>query len=145
MSDGATFVERVKRLGLDSSQFVVIGSGILDAYGIRRADDIDLVVTEGLFGKLVRRKSLELAVRHGEKVVSGDIDGERVEAWLTWVTPDLQSAASLDYLVQHSTKIDGVRFVSLEYIEAWKKTARRTKDLQDLELIAAYRMESCNE
>lgn len=145
MSGKAAFVERVKDLGLDVGQFVVIGSGILDAYGIRHADDIDLVVTDELFRDLASRKSLELAVRHGEEVVSGDISGEQVEAWRNWVTPDMQSVADLGYLLQYITEVDGVRLMSLEYVEAWKKSAGRDKDLRDLELIAAYRKEQSGE
>lgn len=145
MSGNAAFVERVKGLGFNVSQFVVIGSGILDAYGIRHADDIDLVVTDELFKELASRKSLELTVRHDEEVVSGDINGEQVEVWRNWMTPDMQSVADLDYLLQYSTEVDGVRLVSLDYIEAWKKSAGRDKDLRDLELIAVYRKEQNGE
>lgn len=42
----------VEKLNLRKNEFVVLGSGILAALGIRNADDIDLLIQPELFEKL---------------------------------------------------------------------------------------------
>lgn len=43
------FIRTVKELNLDPSDYVVIGSGVLCALGLRDADDVDVIVSEPVF------------------------------------------------------------------------------------------------
>jgi hypothetical protein len=45
-------VSRVKELNLPLGEYCVFGSGVLEIYGIRKAKDVDLLVTENLYNKL---------------------------------------------------------------------------------------------
>ncbi len=53
MSD---YIKRVKKLNLPTNEYVVIGSGLLDVLGIRKAVDIDIVASRQLFKKLQKEK-----------------------------------------------------------------------------------------
>ena len=48
------FIKAVKDLELKPEDYIVIGSGILVALGIREADDIDIVVSKDAFDKLAK-------------------------------------------------------------------------------------------
>ena len=43
-----TIISRIKQLRLPYGQYVVVGSGTLDALGIRQAADIDIAVLPAL-------------------------------------------------------------------------------------------------
>ena len=45
-------VERIKKLNLPVGHYVVVGSGVMDALGMRPAHDIDIAVTPELFKTL---------------------------------------------------------------------------------------------
>lgn len=47
--------ERVKKLDLPLGEYAVFGSGLLDAWSIRKANDLDIIVTEKLFEELKRK------------------------------------------------------------------------------------------
>ena len=49
-----TISDRVKALGFPLGQYVVVG-GAMEAFGIRPANDLDVVVTEDLFAELMRK------------------------------------------------------------------------------------------
>lgn len=53
--------EKVKELNLPSGKYVVVGSGILDAMGIRPASDVDIAATKiytKSLGKMVHGKNM---------------------------------------------------------------------------------------
>ncbi|MEX0651862.1 MAG: hypothetical protein WD509_00220 [Candidatus Paceibacterota bacterium] len=41
--------ERVKRLNFPFGEYVVVGGGVMEAYGLRNAGDLDIVVGSALF------------------------------------------------------------------------------------------------
>ena len=59
-------IERVKKLRLPFGQYVVIGSGTLDALGIRRAVDIDIAVLSELHAALRATGEWEEYERYGK-------------------------------------------------------------------------------
>lgn len=47
-----SIIEKIKDLNFPTSQYVVVGSGTLDALGIRKATDIDIAILPELHKKL---------------------------------------------------------------------------------------------
>lgn len=45
-------VDRVKDLGLPADEFIVFGSGPLEAFGIRETRDVDLFISKALYKQL---------------------------------------------------------------------------------------------
>ncbi len=125
-------ISRIKALGLPDGQFVVIGSGVMDALGLREATDIDLVVKPELFAQLKADRAWNVGERHRETVLTHD----DVEVWLSWGTPDGQP--NFEVLYDGGITIDDIRFASPEFVLDWKRAAHRPKDVEDVRLLEEY-------
>lgn len=120
-------VERLKELHLSDGDFVVVGSGILNALGIRESGDIDLIVSEAAYARLDAD-----GWTHGlwgEQVV---LQKDIFDLGRIWFGKDVED------LLKDAQFVDGVPYLSLEDVYAWKKIKGRDKDIRDLELIQAY-------
>lgn len=122
-----SIVARVKALGLPLEEVIVIGSGLLDAYGLRDAHDVDLVVSKELFEQLKQADRFEKEIRHNDEVLLGD----DLEIWLDW-------GASFEDLMQQAVTVDGVRFAAPETIIEHKQQRGSEKDLNDIRLLREY-------
>ncbi len=124
-----TFIQRVKDLGLPLDQLVVIGSGLLDVYGLRSADDIDLVVSESLYDSLKIRRDYQESTKHDERCLTAD----KVEVWQTW-----GAGYEFKVLLSNAVTIDGVSFISPDLLIVKKRELGRDKDLNDIKLLEQY-------
>ena len=66
-------IEKIKELNLPKDQYVVIGSGVMDILGIRRANDIDLSVTKELHQKLRETGKWEEYENYGKIFLKKDV------------------------------------------------------------------------
>ncbi len=126
-----TIVRRFQELGLPADQCVVIGSGILDALGLRESDDIDLVVSSDVFATLQADGSWTAKEKHNDIVLLKD----DAEVWQDWGADEEASFLSL---YENSVIIDGVHFVNPQFLLAWKKQQSREKDVKDIQLLEEY-------
>lgn len=125
--------DRVRNTDLPLDKIIVIGSGILDVLGIRSAQDIDLAVEPELFETLESKGWTTTQSAWGETYfVKGDC-----EAWTGWRDAG-QLKPTYTELLKDTVVIDDIRYMSLEYVKAWKQQKARPKDLTDLLLISAY-------
>ncbi len=127
----ATFIERLRALGLDPDNFVVVGSGLLDVLGIRTADDIDLVVSHSLYEELSQHPSWVMTEVDGHEL----LQTKGSEAWLAW---DNDGKPNFDELVGDNNVVAGYNFVTLARLRRWKVEHDRPKDQRDVVLIDAY-------
>jgi len=123
-----TIVDRVRELGLPAGQFVVIGSGVLDALGLRPSGDVDLAVSDTLFDQLKADGWRVTARRDGEVLERGD-----VEAWHGW-GPD----ADFERLLAGSVMIDEIHFANPQFVIDRKRQRGSAKDLTDIKLLEEY-------
>lgn len=129
----------IEAIGLNADTSVVIGAGILEALGIRKCTDIDLVVSERTFSDLFATNKFELGENFGVKVLRNDIFDIRT----IWGV--LGKPYDLEELKKESVLIDDVRYINLDFSlkvkESWIKNdkAPRQKDFRDIELIKKYR------
>lgn len=63
--------------------------------------------------------------------------GGEAEIWSSW--PTEHGRVGLGELAVDAEVVDGVQFVSLDFIERWKLWFGRDKDMRDVELIQRYR------
>lgn len=126
-----TITERFRELGLPVDQVVIIGSGIMDALGIRTSRDIDLVVSQSLFSQLEASADWRASERHGEVVLERD----DAEAWLSWGS---EGQPNFDELYQSGTTVDGIRLASLDFVLSWKRDQADPKHQADVRLIEDY-------
>ena len=125
-------VERIKALNFPIGQYVIIGSGPLDALGIRPANDIDIAVMPELFKTLRASGEWEKEERYGKIFLkrSGlDINPEL--SWSDYPTTTKEAIAS-------ALVIDGISFMNLEELKRFKTALGREKDKADIALIEKY-------
>jgi len=123
-----SIIERVKATKLPLDEVVVIGSGLLDALGLRKADDIDLVVSRVLFDRLTVSSAYTQKERAGEPYLIRD----DIEIWMSWGN---DRKPNFDALKDAGVVIDGVTFVNKDFLISWKKQSGRDKDISDIRLL----------
>ncbi len=127
----------LSNFGLNSTNSIVIGSCILDALGIRKSNDIDVVVKEQEFQRL--KSSGEFKVR---KLPSKEIlYNELLEIGTSWSV--LDNEVYFDQLYKDSVVIGKVRYSSLDSLYTAKVLYAQTpdgrqKDRDDIKLIEDY-------
>ncbi|MBP8590952.1 hypothetical protein KBI33_00590 [Candidatus Shapirobacteria bacterium] len=127
----------LQRFGLNSDNSVVIGSGILEAIGVRKSHDIDLVVLPKVFNFLKDSGKFALSYAHGREVLSG----ASLEISASWYV--LGEKYYFKDLIGESIVIDGVRYITVDFLYKVKKSwfeegSARPKDIKDIKLIEKY-------
>jgi len=125
---------RVKKFKLPTGQYAVFGSALLDVWGLRKAADLDIIITPELYQKL-KKQGWEERQAHGfpmlvkddanvttvqDKPTDGDYNPDRLQ------------------LIKEAIRIKGVPFVKVEEVIACKKAYNRPKDWQDIKLLEDY-------
>lgn len=123
-----SILTRVRALNLPTDQIIVIGSGLLDAYGLRHAGDIDLVVTSELFTKLSGTGQYKQEEKNGEAYLVKD----NLEVWLDWGGYDFAK------LQNEGVVIEGITFVNPLFLIERKRERGTDKDKQDIALLEGY-------
>lgn len=123
-----SIVARVKALELPSNEFVVIGSGLLDALDLREASDIDLVASKSLFDTLQSGGQFRHEVRRS---VHDVLLAPDVEIWRDW-------GKSYEAIARQALSVEGIRFAAPELIIEKKRERGTEKDLRDIKLLEEY-------
>jgi predicted nucleotidyltransferase len=127
-----TIFEKVRELNLPIGEYVVVGSGIMEALGIKKANDVDLVVTPDLFKKLAENGWKSHARPNGEHGLQKGI----ASAYLDVNCGDCNPTTG--ELLKESLIIDGIPFITLKRLMCFKNAYAREKDFKDIELIKNY-------
>lgn len=131
------FSKNLQEIGLDAESCVVIGSGILSANNIRESSDIDVTVTEDTYKRLSKDTRFTEIYKNGRKVLVDEI----FEIGTNWGV--LGRNQVFDDLYRQSVVINGVRYVTLEFLLAVKESWLddddvRQKDIDDVKLIKTF-------
>ena len=129
--------ERVKKFDLPLGEYAVFGSSLLDVWGIRRANDLDIIVTPELFEKLKKDDTWKDDSGPGYQLL------KKGEADVTTVQ-DKPTVGKGNYcpdrlqLIKDAVIIHGVPFVRIEEVLACKTDYDREKDHVDIAAIKEY-------
>jgi hypothetical protein len=127
--------EEVKKLNLFDGEYIILGSGILGALGIREVGDIDILVSEGLFNELRNKDwqygQVEIEGRMREKLSKGIIEIFK-DFWYGGQTQDAEK------MIQEAQIINSIPFLSLQELIKIKRVLARPKDMADIALIEDY-------
>jgi hypothetical protein len=125
----------IEDLGLPTGEYVVLGSGVLAALGIRDIADIDLLVSPRLFNQLRERGweygTLDYDGRVRERLTFGTAEAFR-DFWYGDQNPDPEK------LIANAAIIKGVPFLPLATLLEIKRAFNRPKDHSDIALIENY-------
>ena len=129
---GPELFDLLRSLALPAGEYAVFGSGPLIVRGlVPAANDLD-VISRGAAWDAVCSLSESNLLPDGNPVVSL-FDG-LITVGTTW----LYGEFDIDELIDTAESIDGLPFVRLEHVIAYKRAAGRRKDLEHLRLLAAY-------
>ncbi|HOV29861.1 MAG TPA: hypothetical protein PLD77_02200 [Candidatus Dojkabacteria bacterium] len=125
---------KIKALKLEPDEFLIIGSGIMFALGIRSLDDIhdiDIIVNEKGWEK-VKNLSKVYTNELGEKHLY--LLGKRIEVW------DTKNSPKYDFNDLHKRAyfVGKYPFLSPEDTIRYKKRMRRKKDFKHIQMIEKY-------
>ncbi len=136
-----SIIERVKALNLPQGEYVVVG-GVMEALGIRKNKDVDVVCIDSLFQKLKKEGKYkvcncadceEARKKDGKEILKSDgVDIiSRYSYRDTYYCPT-------EKFIETAQMIEGLSFVSLHELKKWKLACAREKDLSDVILIDNY-------
>lgn len=127
--------EEVRKLDLPSGEYLVLGSGILGALGIRDVRDIDLLVSARLFDELKNNGweygEVEIEGRMRKKLSKGYIEVYE-DFWYGKENPETMQ------MIADAQMMDGVPFLPLHKLLEIKRSFSREKDVKDIKLIEEY-------
>ena len=129
---GQEIITKVKALKLPEGSYIVFGSCPLAVVGIREANDIDMLVTDEVLGKLKRAGWQQVDKGKDDKPLTSGV----FEAHNNWNFSTY--SPTLAQLLKTATVIDDVPFASLQEVRKWKAASGRPKDLVDIQVIDDY-------
>ena len=129
-SKGAELFDCLRSLGLPDGEYAVFGSGPLIVRGVIEAtNDLDVVSRGAAWERACELGELVTLVEYDVDVVSF-LDGA-ITIGRSWAYGDVD----IDEVIDTAEVIDGLPFVRLEHVAAYKKIAGRPKDLEHLGLM----------
>lgn len=129
----------LSKLNLPPDQYVVLGSGVLQAHGIRQARDIDIMGTYELIDRLSKNGwktkwvFRDWTIRKGVKTI---IDSCDVEVYSEKNIASFKTG--VQDLIKTADIIEGVPFMNLNELVSLKKALGRKKDFDDIKMINEY-------
>ena len=130
--------DAIRYLSIPTTEYAVVGSGVLEAHGIREAVDTEIVCTD--------ERYRQLAAIPGTVVKQWDNGNTCVIVPTPAGVVEVNCADSysggtfpgFDIILNSAEVIDGVSFIGLHAMRSWKAEAARLKDLADVAAIDAY-------
>lgn len=128
--------QKIRELNLPRGSYTVAGGAVLQAHGLRDANDIDIVVLPEIYEQLKMNGWPEQETATGRRVLVRDV----YEIGENWSFPHWSYSSKSSDLIKSSEIINGFPFVTLEETLRWKRALLRRKDLPDIKLIEEYLM-----
>lgn len=127
-----TLIEKVRSLNFPLGQYVVIGSGVLEALGLRKANDVDISVTTELYGRLRKTNEWEEEERHSKIFLKkGKIE---INPKLDWD----EFPVTAQEAISSALIVGNIPFMNLKHTRQFKQALGREKDIKDIQLIEEY-------
>lgn len=129
-----TIFARIKKFNLPKGQYAVFGSALLDVWGLRQANDLDIIVTPELYEQLKKEGWKERQGNGFRILTKEDANVTTVQDKPT----DGNYCPDRLQLIKDSIEINGIPFVKPEEVIACKTAYGREKDLRDIQMIQDY-------
>jgi len=126
-------LDQLRRLRLPMNKVLIVGSGTLALFGLKKNDDLDLWVTEDLFRLMKSDKNLKPVMKHGRlfyETKDGNIEASNKMAC---------TKGRVEEYLKRSILVYGIHFKSLNDLLDWKKCMGRPKDKEHIKLIEKYK------
>jgi hypothetical protein len=129
-------VTRVKALNFPAGEYCVFGSGVLERHGIRKAKDVDILVTKKLYLKLRKsgwkRKWIFWRTLSCKAVVNGEYEAFTNLYWAHAYRPDTEA------LIRRAEYFEGIPFLRLQDLLEFQRNLPREKDKSGVKQIEEF-------
>jgi hypothetical protein len=126
-------IAKLVALDLPPDDYAVFGSGPLLAHRLPvDAHDLD-IVARGAAWQRARCLGRPVPAPSGSGLMV-ELAGGELQVFDAWTSPDWD----VDRLIDEADVVDGIRFVPLPIVLAWKRQSRRDKDAEHVELIERH-------
>jgi len=133
VSLGDELFSLVRGLELPGGDYAIFGSGPLIVRGVVEAtNDLDIICRGEAWGRV--REVGEITTFPGDENECVNLFGERITFGITWK----YGTFDLDELIDTAEIIDGLPFVRLEHVIAYKEAADRPKDREHLRSLRTW-------
>lgn len=127
--------EAVRELSFPEGKYIVVGSGILAAKGIRETNDLDIIVTPDLFEKL-KSEGWEIHPWTKASIPGKEwLKKDNVEIYVQLSRKT--GGISAQELLENAEIIENIPFITLEQLIDFKREYGRPKDFDDIKMIEA--------
>ncbi|MDX1765994.1 MAG: hypothetical protein R3313_03510 [Candidatus Saccharimonadales bacterium] len=116
-------------------EYLVVSGGVMEVLGIRKAADIDILISARTFKELAKHPDLN---RKDERLLSVEVDGREVELFVFWEINGMSGDMIYENFKDRFFVVQGIKFINLEEVLKWKQDRGRQKDQADIELIVEY-------
>ena len=128
--------DTIRELNLPADDFAIFGSGPLIVRGIVPvSNDLDVICRGRAWEQVKALGEIRYLTEYDVNIVS--INDGCLTFGTEWGIGDFDT----NELIDSAEEIDGLHFVRLEHVAAYKKISRRPKDLDHLDALRAYRNE----
>ena len=124
-------LNELNKLNLPKDEFAIFGSAVMAIKGIREAKDIDLIVTNELYKKLIKKY---------KEIKPGIIQVGNIEIIASWNS----LIKNPEEVIKNSERIGDYNYIRLKDLIAWKKKMGREKDKNAITLIKEYKTAGIN-
>lgn len=128
--DLPAIIAAVESLSFPKDSYIVFGSCPMAAAGIRKAGDIDMVVSKELFELLRDQDWVELVKSENDKPLTKGVFEVHSTSWV--FSPH---HPTLEQLLSTADYFEGIPFASIDEVRIWKQASGSPKDLADIKLI----------
>lgn len=129
-------ISRAKSLNLPLGEYCVFGSGVLEIHGIRKANDVDLLVTDSLYKKLKKegwkRKWFFWRTLWARSITNGQNEAFTNLHWWRTYRPSTRE------LIARAEIHEGVPFLRLEDLLEFQRYLPREKDKRGVKMMEDY-------
>ena len=125
-------LSKVRELDLAQGTFAIFGSGPMAVRDLKEPNDLDIIVTKEVYEKFKSVDGwIEKLFHEGEDYY---LEKDGIELWNTWGPGDWDIAN----MIETAEMIEGLPYVTLDHVLAWKKKNNRQKDIIDIAKIKKY-------
>lgn len=121
----------IKELNLPNGEYVVVGSGIMGALGIREINDVDLCVSSKILQTFKEKDGWRSYKKWNKTFLENkgkNIDMFSQLAWEGYQT-------TREKAIETAEHINGVPFLNIEETIKFKEALGREKDMEDIKLL----------
>lgn len=123
---------KLKELNYPIGHYVIVGSGIMAALGIREARDLDIAVDSELLELLRKSNKYKEEIRFDKLfLITDDVE---IISQLNWE----DYATTVSEAIRSAKVINGFPFLNTDETIKFKKALGREKDYIDIKLIEDY-------